>query len=230
MASGERRHTAILAAILIAWPLAFARGAPADADVAAAEALARTLYHEGVPYAEARELGAADVARLIEMLDDPDEVRHRAQIVEVLGMSGGPGAYDAVARAAAAAPTGEVDGAIYRTRVAVLVALGHLARSDDRALSDLSDAAAPGRGAPAWSYRHLRGPALAALLRRSAATALAMSGRPRAKTLLRQLRSDPRTTREFGEHLEGALRLHGRVAREGAAKAFGRDAFDGAER
>jgi hypothetical protein len=218
---------AILAAILIAAPLAFPGSVRAGDSVAAAEALARTTYFEGVPYGEGRNLGEAGVARLIEMLDDPDEAPHRAQIIELLGISGRAGAYEAVAAAAAGAPTGEVDGATYRTRVAALVALGHLAHGDDRALADLIAAATADAAPPTWSHRHLRGPRLAALLRRSAAMALGVSGRPQAEAVLRRLQRDARGAPELERHLDAALLLRARVASEGAAAVFGGDRFGG---
>jgi hypothetical protein len=236
MARATLRRAAILAAILIASTLGTPRGTRGDSgdgartDVADAEALARTIYHEGVPYAEARKLTDAGAARLVEMLDDPAEARHHAQIVEVLGMSGRPGAYEAIARAAATGPEGEVDGATYRTRVALLAALGHLARDDERALAHLVAAATATGSTPAWSHRHLRGPRLAGLLQRSAATALALSGRKRARRVLKQLRIDARDAPQLERHLEEALRLHGRVAREGADAVSRGNRFGGRTR
>jgi hypothetical protein len=227
-----RGTAAILSAILFA----FLADARANADVGAAEVLARMTYHEGVPYGEARKLTDAGAARLIEMLDDPAEARHHAQIAEVLGMSGRAGAYEAIARAAAAVPTGEVDGATLRTRVAVLAALGHLARSDDRALADLFAAATADSSTPAWSRGRLRGPRLAVLLRRSAFSGLALSGRAQAGEFLRHLLIDARGARgnagapDRVRHLEAALKLHGRVAREGAEAVFRGDAFAGKTR
>jgi len=226
MAPGARHTAAILLAVLIASPLALPGTAKASADIDAAEALARTIYHEGVPYAEARKLTDAGAARLAEMLDDPAEARHRAQILEVLGMSGRAGAYEAISRVAAAPPTGEVDGATLRARVAVRIALGHLARSDDRALADLAAAARGGGPAPTWSRGRLRGPRLAALLQRSALSGLALSGRSEAAAVLRQLLFDAESApagagrRELVRHLESALQLHGRVAAEGAEAVF----------
>jgi hypothetical protein len=226
MAPANRRTAATLIAILIASPLAIPGGAKASADVDAAEALARSIYFEGVPYAEARKLTDAGAARLAEMLDDPDEARHHAQIVELLGMSGRAGAYEAIARMAANTPTGEVDASTLRTRVALLVALGHLARSDDRALADLVAAAKGGGPAPAWSRGRLRGPRLAALLRRSALSGLALSGRAEAAAVLRQLLLDARSApaeagrAELVRHLEAALQLHRRVRAEGAETVF----------
>ena len=236
MAPDVRRTAATLIAILIASPLAFPAGARAGADVDAAEALARTVYHEGVPYAEARKLTDAGAARLAEMLEDPAEARHHAQIAEVLGMSGRAGAYEAITRAAAAKPTGEVDRATLRTRVAVLAALGHLASSDDRALADLVAAAMTDGPAPAWRHGRLRGPRLAALLRRSALSGLALSGRTEAAGVLQQLLLDARGARagagapDLVRHLEASLRLHGRVTREGAEGVSRGAAFGGKKR
>ena len=236
MAPEARRAAATLIAILIASPLAFPAGARGSADVDAAEALARTTYHEGVPYAEARKLTDTGAARLAEMLDDPAEARHHAQIAEVLGMSGRAGAYEAIARAAAAPPTGEVDRATLRTRVAVLAALGHLARSDDRAFEDLVAAAMGDGPAPAWRHGRLRGPRLAALLRRSAFSGLALSGRTQAGEILQQLLIDARGARasagapDLVRHLEATLQLHGRVRNEGAKTVFRGGAFGGKTR
>ena len=203
--------------------------ARAASGAATAEWLARTPFAEGVPYAEARELSDADVGRLIEMLDDSDEAKHRAQIIEVLGMSGGAGAYPAVAAAAAKQPVGEVHASTLRARVAILVALGHLARSDDRALMDLESAAAKDE-IPEWSHRRLHGARLGGLLQRSAATALAISGRPQAESALERLRANAGNSRELTRHLDAALALRARVARDGAHTTFGRNAFGGAGR
>jgi hypothetical protein len=232
----RRRATAIFIALSIASPLTFPAGARASADVDAAEALARTTYHEGMPYGEARKLTDAGAARLAEMLDDPAEAQHHAQIAELLGMSGRAGAYEAIGRAAAAAPSGEVDRATLRTRVAVLAALGHLARSDDRALADLVAAAAGDGRTPTWGHGRLRGPRLAALLRRSALSGLALSGRTQAAEVLQHLLIDARRARaapgtsDLARHLEEALRLHGRVASEGAEAVFRGDGFGGKTR
>jgi hypothetical protein len=236
MAKGVREASAILGAIFVASLFAFPADARASADVAAAEMLARTTYYEGVPYGEARKLTDAGAARLIEMLDDPAEARHHAQIAEVLGMSGRTGAYEAIARAAAAVPTGEVDGATLRKRVALLAALGHLARSDDRALADLLAAARSDASTPAWSHGRLRGPRLSALLRRSALSGLALSGRAEAGEVLRSMLLDARGpgaakgAPELARHLEAALQLQGRVASEGAEAVFRGGALAGESR
>jgi len=225
------RASAHLAALLIAFALA-PRMAGAD-GAADAEALARTVYIEGVPYAAARTLDEAGVARLIEMLGDEAEARQHAQIAELLGMSGRPGAYEAISAAAAEPPHGEVDAATLRKRVALLAALGHLARSDDRALSDLIAAAGDADSEPGWGYRHLRGRRLARLLRRSALTGLALSGRRQAASVLQQVANAPRGRPEdaaVAEHAAQALALHARVVQQGAESAFDPDASGGGRR
>jgi len=158
MATDQHRLFRTLTAALTwsAWMLALATPVAASPDTDAAEALARSAFYEGVPPEAARELGAAGVARLIEMLDDPSEAPHHAQILELLGMSGHPDAYAAVAATAVDEPTGEVDRAQLRKRVAVLAALGHLAREDDRALADLEAATRfESVRAPRWSHGRL---------------------------------------------------------------------------
>lgn len=162
--------------------------AAADGGAAFAVALARSEYHEGVPASAARELDDAGVARLAEMLGDSGQAKHHAQIVAILGMSGHPRAYDAIAGAAAETPEGEVGRAVLRKQVALRAALGRLARHDDRALAALLSAARAGEPTPAWSCGRQRGERLGALLRRSTLTGLALSGRPEARTLLRRLR------------------------------------------
>jgi hypothetical protein len=73
-------------------------------------------------------------------------------------------------------------------------------------------------------------------LRRSALSGLALSGRTQAANVLRQLLSEARGGRaaaadpDLARHLEAALRLHGRVASEGAGAVFRGDAIGGRTR
>jgi hypothetical protein len=106
--------------------------------------------------------------------------------------------------------------------------MGHLARSDPRALQFLLEAShgEDPESAPRWSYLYLRGPRLAGILRRAAITGLAMSGQPDAVTALRDLRErarvDPRATSELRLHVGEAERLCDRVVREGPDRVFDR--------
>lgn len=164
-------------------------GGSAENEVAAAEALVRADYFEGVPYERARAISAAGAARLEEMLADPAETAHHAKIAIALGISAHPGAYEALADYAAREPQGRVDHAVFEARLAIPVAMGHLAREDDRALAFLQQAAAldPRAAAPAWSYGHFRGAGLAAMIRARAVLGLGMSGRPEARETLRRI-------------------------------------------
>jgi hypothetical protein len=207
----------ILFSALVAVGIAAAGGpvaaAGAEADVAAAEALARRTWYEGVPQDAAHALGEAGVERLIALLADPAEAVHHGQIIEVLGMTGHPKAYIAVAAAGTAVGPSEraVDRAERRLRVAILVALGHLARDDDRALDDLEAAVSRGPGT-ATPGEPANDRALSNLLRRSAVSALALSGRPEARTALQRLAREAGAEPEFVAHVRAALDEHARVA------------------
>jgi hypothetical protein len=205
MATHEASRRRALAASLLGLLVALAAVAAADPGVEEAEKLARGTFYEGVPLEDARALEAAGIARLIEMLRDPDEAAHHAQILEVLGMSGHHDAYAAVAATAAEKPTGEVDRDELRKRVAVMAALGHLAREDDRALADL-EAAIESAPPPRWRHRGMRGDRLASLLRRSAVSGLALSGRDEAREALERIELDASADPEFERHLREARR------------------------
>ena len=201
-----------------------ARAELGEADFA--EELVRARYFEGLPYTEARELTPAGVERLVEMLRDPAEAEHHANIVMALGISGDPQAYFALARFHEHSPEGEVDAAEYRARRAIPIAMGHLARTDPRALRFLLEAArreGP-ESAPRWRYRYLRDQKLAGILRRAAITGVAMSGRPEAVASLHDLGErahlDPSATDELRTHLREAQRFCDRVVREGPDRVF----------
>jgi hypothetical protein len=212
--------------------LLFAGTHPAQAqlgEVDFAERLVHAHFVEGLPYAEARDLTSVGVERLVEMLRDFGEAEHHDNIVMALGISGAPEAYEALVGFEDAEVEGEVDAAEYRARRAVPLAMGHLARSDPRALQFLLEAArreAP-EAAPRWRYRYLREQKLAGILRRAAITGLAMSGQPEAVAALRDLgehtRLDPRATFELRSHLHEAEHLCERVMREGPDRVFGEE-------
>jgi len=223
--SGLRRAAALaVVAGAVAIAALLAAPAPARAGAAAAEALARTHYHEGIPLDAARAIDAAGAARLAELLADPAEEALHAQVVELLGMSGRPEAYACVQHFAAGLPRRAVDHETFRKQVAVRIALGYLARSDDRALAELvaeasSRLPAPSDGsAPAQATRRAQG------LRRAAVSGLGLSGRAQAASVLRRLAGDLRRGRvpaddpELARHVASALAMHARVAGVGAAE------------
>ncbi len=189
--------------------------------------LVRADYVEGLPYAEARKLKPAGVERLIEMLRDPAEAEHHENIVMALGISGALQAYPALVEFEDRDVEGEVDAAEYRARRALPLAMGHLARTDPRALQFLLEAARrqEPESAPRWRYLYLREQRLAGILRRAAITGVAMSGQPEAVAALRDLgeraRLDPSMTDELRTHFREAQRLCDRVVQEGPDQVFG---------
>lgn len=174
-------------------------------DVETAEALVRQQWYEGLPAEEARSVGPAGADRLMEMLADPEERQHHANILIVLSQCGEPGANAAIDDFADAPREGEVDRATFRALQVVPFAFGHLAATDpsmlDKLEADLD--AAP----PSWSFRNLDGERLAILRRRAAATSLAMTGLPEAGAILEQKASSSEDP-EFVAHIQEVLELH----------------------
>lgn len=210
-----------LAALALALALAGSSGAEAPDDTTAWKGLV-CGWVDSLPWAELRAL-AGDGARLTEILSRPAARACHANALLALGIAAPPGAYEAIADYDWQALTGEVDRATFRARTALPTALGHLARTDDRALRDLI-AAARGSDAPAWSYRTLGGERLALELRQGALNGLALSGRPAAGALLAELGGGGGQSAadvDFERHRAAARALHARVAQEGADAVFG---------
>ena len=183
-----------------------------------AEELARAIYYEGVPEDAARSLDDAGIERLDEMLADPAEADHHGTIVSLLGASGHPAAFDALADYAAEPLAGEVDRATFRARTRLPGAMGRLAHDDRRALTWLLSRSAE-RPAPGWSFRHQRDAKLAALLDGQNLGGLALTGAPEALQALRQAQRDGRgsgaTPQERRDSLSRVIETHDRVARGG---------------
>jgi hypothetical protein len=188
-----------------------------------AEDLVRQLYFEGLPYAEVRALGPAAAGRLVALLRDAGEAEHHANVVLALGILGAPGAYEALLQWSDGLGQGEVDRTGFRARRALPYAMGHLARSDARAVAWLAERA-QGGAPPRWSFGVLRRQPLTSLQRRAAIQGLALSGHPGARTQLEQLaeRADVGGDPLLERSLREALALHGVVSREGVEAALSR--------
>jgi len=213
-----RLACAVLVALL-------AGSATADPGIDA-EALVRRVYYEGVPFAAARAVDAAGAARLAAMLRDPAERAWWPNAALVLGIAGREGAFEALVAADQAGSSGEVDRTDYKLRTAIPLAMGHLARSDPRALSWLIARARDPAVDPGWSFRALRGPPLAEHLRGLALEGLGLSGRPEARAVLEAIVGEESATRslaptDVAAHAAEALRLHARIAAEGADTVLG---------
>ena len=194
-------------------------GADARADSATeAESLVREIYYEGLPYEQASGLDTAAVNRLIEMLADPSEAPHHGNIVLALGMSGHPDAFAALSEFASDPPIGEVDRNTFRAHTHSLLAMGHLAREDDRALQWLLRRESREARTPDWRFRHLQGEHLANVLEEQTLTGLALSGAPEAVPALDRAARAPDldvNTKRRGRHARQLIQLHHRIASEG---------------
>ena len=197
---------------------------PSDLEPSRADRLAAAIYFEGVPFDEARDLSDTDVARLIELLTDPAKIRQHPNILVLLGMSGSPTAFDAIADYAQRGSSGELDRLEFRARRSIAYGMGHLARVDGRALAWLIRAARDADAAPQRSFRQMGPERVARLMREGAITGLALSGRPNAARVIAEIIAAPSATPRIVERGNEALRLHGRMSREGPASVL-RDEF-----
>ncbi|MCH7644253.1 MAG: hypothetical protein IH974_05395 [Myxococcales bacterium] len=209
--------------IAIAWVFFLAsNGAaePRDFEPSRADRLASAIYFEGVPFEEASDLSDGDVARLIELLSDPAEIREHPNILVALGMSGSPAAFDAIADYALRGSSGELDRLEFRARRSIAYGMGHLARVDGRALAWLIQTATHQNVGPQQSFRQMDPDRVAGLLREGAISGLALSGRPDAARVLAEIIAAPGADPEIVEYSSEALLLHERMSRDGPASAL----------
>lgn len=236
--SHQHRLAAFVRTALACWlvlaALAVASASAAGNSVREIEARVRQIYFEGYPAATDGRLESIAVERLGEMLRDPSEERYWSNIVLALGASENPGAYRQLADFAASRPRGEASSGVYQARVALPVALGHLAHSHPPALELIEEMARDERSEPGWRFQSLAGTSLAGVLRRSAITGLAVSGSPEAAIVLGELETRALQRRattagkaadesdELLRHLEFARTLHEQVASHGVASVLAR--------
>jgi len=194
-------------------------GAAAASDPAPARAdrLAAAIYFEGVPIEAADALSEGEIARLIERLDDPAEIRQHPNILVLLGLSGSPAAFDAIADYALRGSSGEVDRLEFRAERSIAYAMGHLARVDGRALAWLIRAATGASPQPPRSFRQLRPERVARMMREGAITGLALSGQPNAARVIAEIIATPGAPPEIVDHANEALILHERMSLEDPA-------------
>lgn len=212
---------------LMAVAVASAAAADPAAEATAAEQIVRQTYYEGLPYEDARAITDAGAERLAAMLLDPAERAHATNIVLALGIAARPGAYEALAGVAERGSSGEVDRAESLLRTSLPIAMGHLARSDDRAYVWLVARVDDTSDDPGWSSGSLAGPRLAAQLRRHAIAGLALSGRADADAILQRLaqpsgqrRTAAAVDPELAAMVETAREVHARIVRDGADAAL----------
>ncbi len=208
--------------VVVTWLLCGGASAAPFLDAEEAERIVRAQWFEGVPEDRIGPLTLDAVRRLAALLDDPAEADAHAPALELLGRAGGPGAYESITAYASRPLTGAVNGADYRAQLAIPLALGYLARRDERALAALIEAAGPGAAASAWTHRHLDAARTGVLRQKMAITGLALSGRPEAHVALMSLattvapsqaaRGSAGRFSDLRAHVDEALRTHARSA------------------
>jgi hypothetical protein len=197
---------------------------PSDLESSRADRLAAAIYFEGVAFEDVGDLSDVDVARLIELLDDPAEMRKHPNVLVLLGMSGSHEAFDAIADYALRTSSGELDRLEFRARRSIATGMGHLARVDGRALAWLIRAATDANDATQQSFRQIDSDRFARMMRREAITGLALSAHPAAARVLSEIVTTPGADARIVEHGNEALLLHGRMSREGPGSVL-RDQF-----
>jgi hypothetical protein len=217
------RALALSIASLLLWASGGVAGA-GDLESSPADRLASAVYFEGLAFEEVGDLSDADVARLIELLQDPAEIRKHPNALVALGMSGSPVAFDAIADYALRGSSGEIDRLEFRAQRSIAAGMGHLARVDGRALAWLVRAATDASAAPQRSFRQMDAERIARLMQKGAITGLALSGQPSAARVIAQIIAVPSAAPGIVEHANDALILHERMSRRGPASVL-RDHF-----
>ena len=203
--------------------LAFLIPTPATAELDAleAEALVRAQWFEGIPDERIEQLAPAAIDQLRSMLNKAALGEYHANIIDLLGRGGGAGSYEAVIQYAASTPRGQVDGSQFRAQMAIPLALGHLARSDHRALTLLLQRV---NKPPAvrWHHNRLDASRVAHLLQLHALTGLALSGKSEARSTLKALANQQplrktgiaaRQRQQQRSHAKEMLQLHQQIQR-----------------
>jgi HEAT repeat protein len=177
----------------------------------------------GIPYAQARSYGSQAIPALLTMLSDRSMEQYWDKIIYVLGCIGDP---------AATAPLldflktqqGEISVQAFQATLAILPALGHIARGGDaiafNTIVDFTRADHWERAGLAFSYGRYRGEALGEVLGRTAIQGLGIAGTPEALKVLDGLRTDRTVRQGWSDNIAEALSLNNRVRLLGAQRAF----------
>ncbi len=195
------------------------------------------IYFDGLPLDQATTYSEEDAEILIEMLNDPSQVKYHENIALTLGMIGSARAVDPMIsfiREGTKKPEVEISRRQYKGYVGATVALGYLVNlsKSEKALSFLVQSTSP----DTWKKSGIKGLAASAEARRDlskyAIIGLGLSGNDEAAAYLKSLRdsSQKRTTDEASFLMEvddvvsQSLQMNEQISRDGLLKYYKGDA------
>lgn len=202
-----------------------------DRVLAAISYVRSDLYH-GVNYTVARSFGPDAVSMLLEMLEDEKEKESWANIINVLGMIGGPKVTGHFIEFLERRFNGDVDQWTWKALLAVLPSMGFLATDPkSEAFKYLSD----GMRSRFWEKRDLQWtyPALnpgerEILLTKLTINGLGIAGNSEAEELLQSFstekKKDKRNWVYYSGNMDDALTTIDKIRRLGHERMFGMDA------
>lgn len=213
---------AIALAAAVGGPMAMGIAFP-DERPADVRTLVTQWNVHGISYAEARAVGVRAVPDLVSMLAEPAMKEHWKKAVWVLGCIGDSSATGPLI-AFLKGQQGEISVDAFRATLAVLPALGHLARGGDAAALDTLTAFtrpdAWHEAGLAFSYGRYKGEALGEVIGRMAIQGLGIAGTPEALAVLDSMNQSPDLRPDWRDNVEEAMQLNTRVAEMGAERAF----------
>lgn len=197
----------------------------------------RQIFIHGVPYEEASKYDSTVVPVLLEMLTDPAEEEHWANIVVTLGMIGDERAVDPLIAFVEKDVGGTLSHSHYIAKTSAVMAMGYLINKSgsEKTLAYLKDSLKPevwGDRKTTWtSPYHATVGDRNARMTKMAIVGLALSGHPAAAQALRSLQK-PATT-EAGKRFQAqvsdvvseALRSHEMISKEGLAGYYRKSRF-----
>jgi hypothetical protein len=178
---------------------------------------------DGIPYAQARAQGSQAIPALLTMLRDRSMEEYWDKIIYVLGCIGDQAATGPLLDFLKS-QQGEITVQAFRATLAVLPALGHIARGGDTAaftaIADFTRADQWERAGLGFSFSRYHGAALGEVLGRTAIQGLGIAGTTEALAVLYSLESDLTLRPDWRDNVEEAVNLNIRVSLLGADRAF----------
>jgi len=190
------------------------------------------VFVRGVPYNEAREYSASSIPALAEMLRDPEQSEHWANIVVMMEIIGDESVLKNVVEFIERDPGGEYTQAYHRAKTGAIMGLGYLIHNtkSKKALAYLKESLRPGvwqtRGMEGLSRLHSTAEERDADFSKYGLLGLALAGTPESAAVLGSLKSARPESSGFkaqdADMLDFLLEQNNNIARKGMEK-YNRD-------